>query len=166
MNIRSAKRSDFPAIAAIHAASWQDTYSDVLPESYLAHQVTIDLQRHWNEVDIQPEDIVLVAEDDEISGFIAVWCRPKAFIDNLHVSPCKRSQGMGSKLMMCAAEQLIQRGHKTASLWVVESNASAIRFYERLGGTCKERVTKNLFGHDVPNIKVAWSDISVICTNA
>jgi ribosomal protein S18 acetylase RimI-like enzyme len=163
MNIRRAKQRDLPIIAAVQAESWRDTYSDVLPETHLANQIVEDIKRHWNEVEIKPNDVVLVAEDDGIIGFIAVWCRPEPFIDNLHVKPSKRSQRVGSTLMMSAAQQLIQQGHKTAHLWVVESNQRAIRLYERLGGVRTGRALKNLFGHDVPSVKIEWSDIAVLC---
>jgi ribosomal protein S18 acetylase RimI-like enzyme len=154
MNIRRAQRSDVPAIAAVQAESWRDTYSGVLPEEYLASQITGDLERHWSEMEIQPVDVVLVAEDNTIIGFIAVWCRPDPFIDNLHVKPSKRSNRVGSALMKWAAQQLIQQGHKTAYLWLLESNERAIRFYERLGGIRTDQALKNLFGHEVPSVKV------------
>jgi ribosomal protein S18 acetylase RimI-like enzyme len=104
----------------------------------------------------------LVAEDNGIIGFIAVWCRPNPFIDNLHVKPSRRSNKVGSTLLKSAARRLMQLGHRTAYLWVVASNERALRFYTRLGGVCSDRAMKNLFGHEVPNIKVEWSDISVI----
>lgn len=162
MNIRRTQRSDLLLIATIQIESWRDTYSDVLPEEYLANQITEDLKRHWSEVEIQPEDIILIAEYEGVIGFISVWCRPDPFIDNLHVKPAKRSKRVGSALMKSAAHQMIQQGHTTAYLWVVESNERAIQFYERLGGVCTDRALKNLFGHLVPNVKIVWSDISII----
>jgi ribosomal protein S18 acetylase RimI-like enzyme len=166
MIIRSARDSDLPAIAALQAQSWQDTYSDVFPAAYLAHGITGDLERHWRELEILPGDVVLVAEEDGMIGFIAVWCRPAPYIDNLHVKPSLRSTGVGSALMNAATEQLIQQGHRTAYLWVVESNKRAIQFYERLGGVCTERAIKDLFGHKVSTVKIEWPDISVITHSA
>lgn len=164
MNIRRAQRSDLPALAALQARSWQDTYSDVLPAASLAHQITIDLEHHWQQLEIQPEDVVLVAEDNGLVGFIAIWCRPVPYIDNLHVKPSQRSRGVGSALMQSAAQRLMQQGHQTAYLWVVESNVRAIQFYERLGGVCTDQALKDLFGYKVSSVKVEWSDISVMCT--
>jgi hypothetical protein len=46
---------------------------------------------------------------------------------------------------------------------VVESNRRAIDFYQRLGGVCSDHEPKDLFGHMVPNVKVVWSDITVLC---
>ena len=165
MNIRRAQRSDLPIIAAVQTESWRDTYPDLFPGEWLADQIAEDMDRRWSEVEIQPDDVFLVAEDDGVIGFIAVWCRPDPFIDNLHVKPSKRSKRVGSALMTSAAYQLIKQGQKTAYLWVVTSNKRAIRFYERLGGVRTDRASQNLFGHEVPVVKVVWSDISVICTN-
>jgi len=123
------------------------------------------LKRHWGEIEIQNEDLVLVAEEDSLVGFVAVWCRPIPFIDNLHVRPSQRSKKVGSALMKAVAQELINEGHKTAYLWVFESNEKAIRFYERLGGVRKEQSTKNVFGYDVLNRKIEWDDLSKIYGN-
>ena len=91
MKIRHATQSDFKAIAAIHIESWKDSYSDVLPAEFLNWKINRDFIKYWNEVEVQNEDIILVAEESLVIGFVAVWCRPIPFIDNLHVRPSKRS---------------------------------------------------------------------------
>lgn len=162
MNIRHAEGSDLPSIAAVQTDSWQDTYAGVLPAEYLANQVPQDLKRHWDEVEIQPEDLVLVADGEGVAGFIAIWCRPDPYIENLHVKPALRSQKLGSALMKSAARHLIQRGHESAYLWVVQSNQRAIRFYEKHGGVQTVRQVNNHFGYEMPCIKIEWTDLSVI----
>ena len=163
MKIRHAKKSDFQAIAAVHIKSWKDTYSDVLPAEFLNRQIFREFITRWNEVEIQSDDIILVAEEDSMIGFIAVWCRPIPFIDNLHVCPLMRSKKVGSALMRTVAKELINQGQKTAYLWVFESNQKAIRFYERLGGIQREQSIKNVFGYDVLTCKIEWDDLSLIC---
>jgi len=165
MKLRRATQSDLQDIAAIHVESWKDAYSDVLPTEFLARQIDRDIAQHWSEIKIQNEDIVLVAEEDLLVGFVAVWCRPIPFIDNLHVRTSHRSKKVGSALMKAAAKKLIKKGHKTAYLWVFESNEKAIRFYERLGGIQKEQARKNVFGYEVLSRKIDWDDISIICEN-
>jgi len=165
MKIRRAKQSDHQDIAAIHIESWKDSYSDVLPSEFLDGQINIDFERHWNEIEIQKDDIVLVAEGNSLVGFVAVWYRPIPFIDNLHVRPSQRSKKIGSALIKAVAKELINKGHKTACLWVFESNEKAIQFYERLGGIQKEQSMKNVFGYDVLSRKIEWDDLFTILEN-
>ncbi len=162
MRIRPATPSDRKGIAAVHAMSWKDAYSDEFPAEFLAGQINRDLERHWREIKIQNEDIVLVAEKNSLVGFVAVWCRPIPFINNLHVTPCQRSKKVGSTLMNAVARELIDKGHQTAYLWVFQSNEKAIRFYERLGGIQKEQSMQNVFGYDVMSRKIEWDDLSTI----
>ena len=162
MNIRRATPADFQEIAAIHIESWKDAYADVLPAAFMAGQIDLEMDQHWRGIEIQSQDIVLVAEADAIVGFVAVWCRPEPFIDNLHVRPSCRSHEVGSALMKAAAQELINHGHKTGYLWVFESNQKAIRFYERLGGAQTDRSNKNVFGHNVPSRKIEWEDLARI----
>ncbi len=61
MKIRRATQSDLQDIAAIHIESWKDSYSDVMPAEFMAGQIDQDLAQHWSEIEIQNEDIVLVA---------------------------------------------------------------------------------------------------------
>ena len=162
MKIRQAARSDLNDIAAIHIESWKDAYADILPPEFLANQIDRELAKHWATVEIQKEDIVLVAEDDTLVGFVSVWCRPSPFIDNLHVKPSYRSKKLGSELMKAAAKEIVSKGKKSAYLWVFESNAKAIRFYDRFGGVQKELAHKNVFGSEVLSRKIEWEDISIV----
>lgn len=163
MDIRPAQQGDLPRIASIHAKSWRDAYAGILPADYLRSQVEQDLQAYWAQREILPQDVVLVADTtDGPVGFIAVWCRPSPFIDNLHVSPPMRSRGIGTTLMEAAASQLVARGYSTAYLWVFERNVAAIRFYQRLGAVKGRQEMKEVFGHSVLSVRMEWSDLSAI----
>ncbi|GJL94679.1 MAG: N-acetyltransferase [Hyphococcus sp.] len=163
MNIRSATEADYDAIAEVHTESWRDSYKGILPDDYLSEQAAVDLRARWDDVDITPEDCVLVAEEDgKITGFIVVWGRPSPFIDNLHVRPSIRSGGVGAKLMCAAAAKLQSDGQTTAYLWVMADNPRARAFYERLGGVVTGEEEKDIFGNKALNYKIEWPDISVI----
>jgi ribosomal protein S18 acetylase RimI-like enzyme len=162
MRIRRAMPSDLQDIASLHIESCKDAYSEVFPAGFLEHRLPENLKMHWSAIEIKDKDIVLIAEEETPIGFIAVWCRPYPFIDNLHVSPSHRSKKVGTALMVAAAEKLINRGNKTAYLWVFESNKKAIRFYERLGGVQKEKVKREVFGYEVLSRKIEWHDLASI----
>ncbi|MAG95190.1 MAG: GNAT family N-acetyltransferase [Alphaproteobacteria bacterium] len=162
MRIRSATPSDRTAIAAVHTASWQTAYRGTLPDEYLDNKAGDEIRRSWSGIEFSSEDVVLVAEDEQVVGFIAVWCKPDPFIDNLHVFPEQMSKGIGRKLMRAAAQELERLGHSTAYLWVFASNERAIRFYERLGGVRAVLENKDVLGHIIPSFKIEWRDVSVI----
>jgi ribosomal protein S18 acetylase RimI-like enzyme len=162
VTIRRAEQTDRPRLAAVQAASWKDTYREVLPADYLADELDADLDRHWQSIDLTEDDVVLVAEEGEVIGFIAVWVRPDPYIDNLHVRPGLRSKGVGARLMAAAAERLMAAGHTAAYLWVVAGNDRAIDFYERLGGVRTEQAMQPLSDNLVLNYRIEWSDLSEI----
>jgi ribosomal protein S18 acetylase RimI-like enzyme len=162
MKVRLATPSDIQSIAAIHIESWKDSYKNDLPTEFFAGKIDRILSQHWNEIEIQNKNIVLVAEEDSLVGFVAIWCRPIPYIDNLHVKPSHRSKQIGSILMKTAARELIDKGHKKAYLWVFESNEKAKRFYKRLGGIQKELEQKAIFGYKVLNRKIVWDDLSIL----
>lgn len=167
VTIRPACDTDRDAIASIHAKSWKSAYRDVFPEAFLAGPVDQDLLDMWRTTPDTADDVLLVAEENategsRLVGFIAVRCRPDPFIENLHVLPAVRSQGLGRRLMVRAAERLIGAGQSKAHLWVMESNVRAIRFYEALGGVCGETVTKVFFGNPARVVRIDWPDLSVL----
>ncbi len=169
VTIRTACDVDRDEMASIHAKSWRSAYRDVFPEAFLAGPVDRDLLDMWRSTPDGNDDVLLVAEESRnagtrLVGFIAVRCRPDPFIENLHVLPAVRSQGLGRRLMGRAAERLIGAGRSKAYLWVMESNAGAIRFYETLGGVRGETVTKVFFGNPARVVRIDWPDLSVIAT--
>lgn len=162
MIIRKALVPDFASIAELHIESWKDSYSNVLSTKLMKSTVVPSLEAHWKELDYADEDVVLVAEEKHLIGFIAVWCRPVAFIDNLHVRPSFRSKRVGSALLKAASRELVLKGHAYGYLWVFSENERAIRFYKKHGGIEREHVVKDVFGTDVPNKKIEWHDLSVM----
>jgi ribosomal protein S18 acetylase RimI-like enzyme len=163
MKVRHSIPSDFQNNAAIHVESWKDSYADDLPAEFLIGQIDLDLLQHWSEIEKKSEDIVLVAEEDSLVGFVAIWCRPIPFIDSLHVKPSHRSKRVGSALMQAAAKELIYKEHKSAYLWVFESNDKAIKFYEGLGCVQKEQAQKAVFGYKVLSRKIELDGVDREC---
>ena len=162
MRIKAATAADLSSIAALHIRSWQNAYAGILPDAFLDGPLERELTRYWRHVDMRTEDVVLVAEKDGLCGFIAVWCRPTPYIDNLHVKPSLRSKKIGTALFKSAAEKLLAQGRTTAHLWVFESNESAVRFYGHMGGVVVEKAPQDIFGYNIPSLKIEWKDLTVI----
>lgn len=153
MQYREAIPEDAPQIAALHAQSWQQAYRGILRDEFLdgpVHQNRLDL---WQQRLSTPADnlfVLLALEDQNLCGFVSVFSNDDpvrgALIDNLHVHPTLKGQGLGARLMHEAATWIKQRDRTGCFyLWVYEANLPARRFYEKLGGVNAERVL-----HDNP----------------
>ena len=165
LTIRDAKRSEFPDLAALQIRSWRDVYRGIMPDTYLDDEIEDDLGARWNTLDPSGDDLVLVADDGVIRGFITVWCKPDPFVDNLHVAPGGRSNGIGRRLMQSAADRLVQKGYQRLSLYVAAQNPRAAAFYRQLGARLGD--VEHLHQHhggSVDAIEVVWDDLTKLAT--
>ncbi|MAC10977.1 MAG: hypothetical protein CMN74_01845 [Sphingorhabdus sp.] len=161
--IRAATDADRSVIAAIHAASWQEQYRDVLPSDFLDREIEGAMERHWQDQPFGEGDVVLMAErEGEAIGFAATWCGDCAYIDNLHVRSGQRSGGVGRALLAETARRLMTQGHSAADLHVVTSNDRARKLYGALGGESAGFENKPLLGHDVPHERIRWADLTLL----
>ena len=83
--------------------------------------------------------VQLALDGTSLVGFVCVYGahdpRWGSFVDNLHVAHAAKRSGIGSSLMRQSGAWLAPLYPEQAVyLWVLEANASARLFYERLGG--------------------------------
>ncbi len=71
----------------------------------------------------------------KLAGILALTAvRPEtAHIPQIAVAQEFQSSGLGTALMETSFEDLFRRGYQEVSLTVTDSNAGAVRLYERLG---------------------------------
>ena len=165
---REAKASDAERIALLHAKSWQYAYRGVLSDEFLDNDVIENRCVHWQGRLKSPEknQFVLLAEEGEcIKGFFCVIgeadARWGALLDNIHILPEIKRQGLGTQLMDKASRWV--QSHFPQSglhLWVFEANYPARRFYERLGATKEHReVGEVTGGGTAPVLRYVWESI-------
>jgi ribosomal protein S18 acetylase RimI-like enzyme len=142
VSIRRGEPDDWPAIAAIHAASWQSAYRGIYPDSYLDEEVPDERRTFWRDalavMDRELNSVFLAEEDGDPVGFACIRREAEAegpLLDNLHVMPERKGRGIGRRLIAAAAEWLVGREpHATLQLVVWFDNRPARAFYARLGG--------------------------------
>jgi GNAT superfamily N-acetyltransferase len=91
----------------------------------------------------RPAAEVLVAEvDGEIVGFALFFptfstflARPGLWLEDLYVQPAHRARGIGTRLLRAVAALAVERGCGRFEWAVLDWNAPAIGFYERMGAT-------------------------------
>ncbi|GLH86824.1 MULTISPECIES: GNAT family N-acetyltransferase [unclassified Bradyrhizobium] len=168
--IRPAIDQDAPAVASLHAASWRDTYANILSADFLSDGVDADRRAVWSQRLSAPtaDQFVNVAYDPDgrLLGFICcyrdadpVW---GSLVDNLHVAAATRGSGLGERLLRDAARLLApSASHSGLHLWVFEANTAALRFYTRLGGRVVETgSSENPAAGGKTVLRVHWPDVT------
>ena len=139
---RPARADDAEPIAQLHARSWRENYRGSFHDAFLDGDLPGERLSVWRaRLDRPvPGQFVQVATDaSTLAGFVCAYGahdpRWGSLIDNLHVDRAFQRHGIASALMQQAGAWLADRYPDLAVyLLVLETNASARLFYERLGG--------------------------------
>jgi GNAT superfamily N-acetyltransferase len=144
-HIRPARPADAAAIAVVHVRSWQAAYQGMIPQGHLDALDPAQRQPVWDRLLARtswPRQGILVAEiDGHLTGF-AKLCPTRdpgqdpATVGELaaiYVTPEAWGAGTGRQLMAAAVETLARAGYEQATLWVLDTNERAQRFYEATG---------------------------------
>src|SRR5947208_9715220 len=132
--IRPAQPEDVPTIVSLIRAL--ATYERLDSE---CHADAAALEEHL--FGARPAaEVVLAERDAEVAGFALFFhnystflCKPGIYLEDLFVKPEHRGAGVGRSLLVHLAELAIERGCGRLEWAVLDWNAPAIGFYERLG---------------------------------
>lgn len=169
-SFRSAVKNDYKAIAALHAKSWQQNYRGTFSDHFLDDEVLSDRLAVWKNRLENPKAnqfIHIVENENILEAFICGYMDDDpeygTLIDNLHVDSKFIGQRIGEKLMIDAARFLEEKNEVSMYLWVLASNAKAIRFYERLGGRPIATVNDFEIGdREVTKTRYHWPNLKLI----
>jgi GNAT superfamily N-acetyltransferase len=170
MTIRLAELADANAVAQLHASSWQTAYRGILRDDFLEGPLHENRRALWHsrlsDFD-RPDQFVLVDEHEgTIRGFACGFldADPEwgCLLDNLHVIPELKGQGLGRELMREVAERVLHSNSiRRLHLWAYEQNLAARRFYERLGGEITLRHAEPaLDGTQVNAVRYCWAELA------
>jgi ribosomal protein S18 acetylase RimI-like enzyme len=166
ITLRRAGPDDWPAIAAIHVASWRSAYRGIYSDSYLDDEAPEERRDFWRRAlaEMDPElDAVFIAEDE--GAAVGFACLRRAadpqgpLLDNLHVRPDRKGEGIGRRLLREAAAWLVGKEPGAAlQLGVWADNVAARGFYAGLGGREEAPLDKPTHGGGTaPQLRVRWA---------
>ena len=151
LRIREAVPADARAMAEIHVRSWQAAYRGQLTDDYLDGLSVEDrLEQHRRTLREPPAEWrTWVAQDGEhVAGFAVTGPSQDADATErtgevyaIYLEPDRVGTGAGRALFERAVGDLRERGFDAATLWVLETNERARRFYEVAGWTHDGTVT-------------------------
>lgn len=174
--LRVADLDDAETVALLHADSWRRHYRGAYSDSYLDGDIVTDRVAVWSARLAAPAaSMTVIAEDDtRLVGFVHVVfdddLRWGSLIDNLHVTHDRQRTGVGTELIVRAAEAVVEQATgRSIYLWVQEQNLGAQQFYRAIGGTCVERAPISAPG-GVParlagrphKLRFTWPDASLL----
>jgi ribosomal protein S18 acetylase RimI-like enzyme len=168
---RQAEPGDAEAVARLHARSWRENYRGSFTDAFLDGDLPGERLRVWRARlgDPPRSQLVLLAVDGaSLGGFVCAYGahdpRWGSFIDNIHVARASKRRGIGSALMRQAGAWLaLHHPGLGVHLFVLEANASARRFYERLGARDAGVSTMETHGGAiVRSCRYVWPDARLL----
>jgi GNAT superfamily N-acetyltransferase len=141
VSVRVGTLADVPDVASIHVRSWQRTYRGVVPDAELDALDVEQRASRWRRVMDHPEHVLLVGVvDGRVRGFSSLTPSRDAGaapgtleLAAIYVDPDSVRAGVGRALMAAGLATARARGDHTLTLWVVDTNSVARRFYESCG---------------------------------
>lgn len=149
VRVRNAASADADELAILHIAAWQAAYAGIMPAEFLNSlsdhldkrkerwRATLARERSriWTLVADDVTDGRLLGfatfgqsrDDDAPSTTAELWA--------INLAPDVWRQGVGSTLLDAVVQALQLAGFAQATLWVLEDNTRARRFYEHHGWT-------------------------------
>lgn len=173
MNLREADTEDIDAVARLHAESWRTAYRGYYRDAFLDGPVYDDRLSVWRDRLTSPvrNQHAIVAEDGgAIAGFACAFGDddPKwgTLLDNIHVDPERKRGGIGTRLIREIARWADHEYPGSGFyLWVLEGNAPARRFYERLGAqNAQQAASEPPGGGTVNGLRYVWPSPAALLT--
>ncbi len=150
LEIRYAGLSDAEALGEVHSESWRAAYKGIVPDEVLEAFTSENRAKQIGEMIAKDMECTAIAlKDGKAAGFACIGgCRdedlgePYGEVWGIYVKPEYFRSGAGTEILNWSMEELKKRGYKSVSLWVLEQNNRARKFYEKQGfkhdGTKKE----------------------------
>jgi GNAT superfamily N-acetyltransferase len=143
VSIRQTRVDDCPALAALHLRTALFAYASIFPPDAprpKLDDLTLDWERRLGGLHGPNVCGYVAAVGDQLVGAIVAGGDPghqeMGHVTRCYVESDHWGMGIGRLLYNAAISHLRQVGYEQASLWVLEGNARARSWYERLGWTC------------------------------
>jgi len=173
--LREATAADAPALARLHAQSWRGFYRGVMSDAYLDGDIDADRAAFWADALALPapgQAVIVAQEEGDLAGFVHLHANHDeawgSYVHALHVAEAFQGRGIGARLMDAVGEWCERHGTRGGVwLWVLEPNAPARGFYERIGARNVELdVWEAPDGGRVQKLRYAWPSPQALRTGA
>ncbi len=159
--IRKANSDDSKQLGEIHAKSWQVAYKGIVPDKILDNMIPEKRAVYFEQaLKEEKEEDYLILKGEKALGFICIGkCRDEDKDDcygeiwGIYLLPEYWRYGIGTKLIKWGLNNLKNRGYQKVTLWVLEDNWSARRFYEKMGFTFDDTIKELNIGKKLNEVR-------------
>lgn len=123
--IAAVGEENLEAAAEVHAICWRASHREICTPEFLAAHTT-ERQLSYLRGKLRGGSRIFLLRDRIPVGLVSVTAN---LIEDLYVLPDRQGQGYGTLLL----ERAIRECSGTPTLWTLETNHRARRFYEGLG---------------------------------
>jgi len=144
-HLRPAVPDDAESIERVRVAGWRAAYRGIVADAFL-DTMTGDVEQHRrylteNMQGVQGVIEMVAVDDGNLVGWVVAGqsrdndqeMSTPAEVYGCYIAPSHWRAGIGRELLERAVEELGDRGHRQITLWVLEDNQPARRFYESMG---------------------------------
>jgi ribosomal protein S18 acetylase RimI-like enzyme len=163
IEVRPAKTSDAPAVAATHDEAWRAAYQGIIPGAELERLINRRGPQWWDSAIRKGSRVSVLSFGDRIAGY-ANYGRNRARslhfdgeIYELYLRPEFQGLGFGRRLFSAARRDLMQSGLKSMVIWALSDNEPAVEFYRALGGRMVARSSERFGDKSLDKVAFAWT---------
>lgn len=138
--IRPASTEDCEELGKVHVRSWQEAYANLLPASYLNSLDPIERAQNWVQALEAGGNVLIDLNGPNLAGFAAFGRSRDADaqaswgeLAALYYLQSYWGKGRAQLLYQKVKTSLEELGFTTTTLWVLEGNDRAIKFYRKSG---------------------------------
>jgi ribosomal protein S18 acetylase RimI-like enzyme len=166
--IRLAVPGDAAALARVQVESWHAAYAGLMPAAVLDAFTFEARAPRWQAIltrDAPEQRTLVITSGGLVAGFASTGpsrdegaAPGVAELYALYLAPGSWGRGLGRTLFAAALEGLREQGYASVTLWVLDGNARARRFYEAAGmradGAVKIEIEE---GAELPHVRYRTS---------
>jgi len=161
ITIRLAVPTDAYDMSEVHIRSWEVAYKDIIPVEYILEKNATRLAL-WERIlgDVNTTQFI-IKKDGKTAGMMGIGVSrdedagDKVYeLMGLYLFPEYFHQGIGTYAMEFAFDKAWGLGKKIMTVWLLEDNINAKRFYEKCGFTVDGKTAVRNFGKPLTSIRM------------
>jgi len=155
--------ADDVALAGLHQAAWRYAYAGIIPGLTLERMISRRGPAWWSRMHERGFRALVLDCDETLAGYATIGRsrapdgRRAGEIYELYMRPEFQGCGLGRRLFAEARRQLAIHGFHRLTVWALEENTIARRFYLAMGGVESGRCEDRFCGIPLAKVGYAWA---------